>query len=84
MFGETSARTPFFVEEAVPDAAGSAGMAYASASPASLIVVQRLPQALAGSMVVTGEHFTLGAARVRPSSLRGISPEVPTATWLCI
>lgn len=30
-------------------------------------------------MVVTGEHFTLGAARVRPSSLRGISPEVSTA-----
>ncbi len=51
----------------------------------SLIVVQQLPsQALASSMVVTGEHFMLGAARVRPSSLRGISPEVPTATWLCV
>ena len=36
-------------------------------------------QALADSMVVTRQHFTRGLARVRPSSLRGISPEVPTA-----
>ena len=33
-------------------------------------------------MVVTSEHFTLGLARVRPSSLRGIAPEVSTGCWL--
>ena len=32
-------------------------------------------------MVVTAKHFTAALARVRPSSLRGLAPEAPSARW---